>query len=176
MKRTVFALVLLLAMSSAAQTATLTITPDKQVYQVGEQIVLNVVGDAQGAQDSAILGRILFDAGLAEYVSSYQEPLTSFGGLVTWFASPLFGGDGFGNAFEQTPSVNPYPVDGPLIASVTLLATGTGTLDYSWETSGSFNLDFFGLTSAPGGSVTIVPEPSTGLLVVLGLIAFTRRR
>jgi len=176
MKRTTFAFVLLLVMSSAAQTATLTITSDKQVYQVGEQIVLNVLGDAVGAQDGNIFGRILFDAGLAQHIGTNQEPLTSFSGFVTWLIGPIDGGPGFGDAFSQLISQSPHPVDGPLVASVTLLATAPGTLNYSWETSGSFELRFFGLTDAPGGSVTIVPEPSTGALVALGLVAICARR
>lgn len=171
MKRSAFVLVLFIAAASAAQTATLTITPDKPVYQVGEEIVLNVFGDSGGAQASIVVGRILFDAGLADYVTSHQDALTSIGGQLTWFLSPLEGGDGFGDAFEQSPSVNPFPVDGPLTASVTLVATAPGTLAFSWATDGLLPLDFFGLTNAPGGSVTIVPEPSTGVLVVLGLMA-----
>ena len=177
MKRSAFVLVLLVAAASAAQTATLTITPDKQVYQVGEQIVLNVFGDSEGAQASIVVGRILFDSGLADYAGSHQDALTSFGGL-TWGLEPLVGGVGFGDAFAQFVSLNPFPVDGPLTASVTLVATAPGTLAFSWATSGPRTLDFFGITNAPGGSVTVVPEPFTGALVMLGLVAtsLARRR
>jgi len=178
MKRTIVALVLLLAMSSAAQTATLTITPDKQIYEIGEQIVLSVFGDAEGAADNFIIGRIRFDSSVAEYVSSAQEPLTSFGGGIPWVGFSLFGGDGFADAFIQFVGDSPFPVDGPLTASVVLLATQAGTLEFSWETTGDLSLDFFGLRSAPGGNVTIVPEPATGALMALGLVAICvgRRR
>jgi len=166
----IFALVLLLAMSSTAQTATLTITPDKQVYQVGETITLSIVGDPEGTADNAIFGRIRFDGDLADYVSSHQEPLTSFS--LPWVLGPLTGGEDFGDALNQFRALEGIPPDGPLIANVTLLATAPGALDYSWQLfPGPFGLDFFGLTDAPGGSVTIVPEPATGALVALGLIA-----
>jgi hypothetical protein len=63
--------------------------------------------------------------------------------------------------------------DGPPSASVTLLATAPGILDYSWQTDGDLGLrlDFFGLTDAPGDSVLIVPELSTGALLGLGVLA-----
>ena len=41
-----------------------------------------------------------------------------------------------------------------------------------------FELDFFGLTNAPGTSFTVVPEPTTALLLAFGLagVACARRR
>ena len=179
MKRIAFVLVLFVAIPSVAQTVTLTITPDKQTYQVGETITLTVLGDPEGAQAGIVFGRILFDASLANYTSSHQETLVTFG--VPWALMPLTGGVGFGDAFAQFISGNDFPVDEPLSATMTLVATAPGTLTFAWETGGpdpNFHLDFFGLTSAPGGSVTIVPEPVTGALVVLGLVvtSLTRRR
>jgi len=157
-----------LAPYAYALAATLTITPDQMVYEVGDTITLNVFGASEGAEDNRIYGRILFDAALADYVSSHQELLGN-----AWYpATALTGGDGFGEAFGQVAS-NPESADGPLSASVTLLATTPGLLHYSWLTSGEldFRLDFFGLTDAPGGSVLIVPELSTGRLLGLGIVA-----
>jgi hypothetical protein len=180
MKRSRIAIPIFLTIASAADAATLTITPDKQVYQVGEQITLNVLGDSEGGTDNAILGRILFDPSLATYVSSTQVPLTSFGGGLIWILGVLVGGAGFGDAFNQIAG-EPERADAPLKAVVIISATAPGTLTYTWQPGGPlggpYGLDFFELTSAPGGSVTIVPEPGTGLLLVLGLLGlpFVRR-
>jgi len=165
-----------------AAAATLTITPDQTAYQVGDTITLNVAGDSEGAEDNRIYGRLLFDANLADYVASHQEPLRNSRGGLQWCLFALTGGEGFAEAFSQFPcSENPEFVDGPLSASVTLLATAPGTLHYSWQTEGNDDdlfLDFFGLREAPGGEVLIVPEVSTGSLLGLGVIAIAiaRRR
>jgi len=61
---------------------------------------------------------------------------------------------------------------------VTLTATGIGTVNLNWSTSGPA-LDFFGVTGGqPAASFTITPEPGTALLVGLGLagITFAGRR
>jgi len=165
------------ALGPYALGATLSITPDQAVYQVGDMITLNVFGDSEGAEDIRIYGRILFDAGLADYVASHQEALTS--GITSWDRFPLAGGTGFAEAFSQIPEdADVHPVDGPLSASVTLLATAPGILHYSWQTEGDDNLvlDFFGLREAPGGDVLIVPELSTGSLLGLGVIAIAIAR
>jgi hypothetical protein len=160
-----------LLLAASASAVTLTVTPDKSTYLVGETITLSVFGDAEGTQTNVILGRLLFPAGLASYVDGSQSPLTSFNGGLTWIQGSLAGGPGFAYAFYQIGDQSPLPVDGPLTASVILLATASGSLDFAWETSGDEQLNFFGLTNAPGGSVTIVPEPATGLLVGIGLVA-----
>jgi hypothetical protein len=163
---------LLLAAPAPASATTLTVTPDKSTYLVGETITLSVFGDPEGVQGSNIFGRLLFPAELASYADSSQEPLTSFNGSFAWSTGALTGGVGFATAFDQICCLQPSPVDGPLLASVTLLAAAPGVVSYDWLTdSSSATLNFFALTTAPGGSVTIVPEPATGLLVTLGLVA-----
>jgi len=50
----------------------------------------------------------------------------------------------------------------------------------TWQTTPSTQrLDFFGVTNAPGYSITIVPEPATTALLCVGLLRLavaTRRR
>jgi hypothetical protein len=177
MRSLVLAIFAAAAFSTGASAATLTITPDRSTYAVGDTITLSVFGDSEGATDQAVYGRILFDGTLAAYVSSSQVPLTSFDGAVVWIAAPLDGGDGFAEAFDQLCCGGAvWPVDSPLVATVVLQATVPGRLDYGWQSeiippNDLHILDFFGLTDAPGGSVTIVPEPATGTLAAMGLLA-----
>jgi hypothetical protein len=81
---------------------------------------------------------------------------------------------------------------GPTAINVTnfLLATNTFTIEpdelpgsvitFNWmSTPTTMRLDFFGLTNAPGVSITVIPEPTTAALIGLGLcglVAARRRR
>jgi hypothetical protein len=89
------------------------------------------------------------------------------------------GGTGsFSDAFNQAAGiieVTATNLPGTL-STVTLLAKALGVVNVSWDSSGGPDtLGFFGLTSAPGTSFTIVPEPSTGLLVIAGLLGLGLR-
>jgi hypothetical protein len=159
-------------LATSAAAATLTVTADKSTYQLGETITLSVVGDAMGASTDVVFGRLTFDGVLADHLGSSQIGLTSFDGAVPWIIGPLTGGDGFADAFSQAAGASPFVPDEPLSATVLLLTNGPGTLDVQWDLGpSSSQLRFFGLTNAPGATVTIVPEPASGLLVTLGLLA-----
>jgi hypothetical protein len=160
----------LLLAATTAQAATLAVTPDQGVYQVGDFITLNVVGDAEGAADFAIAGRLLFDPGLAEYVSSNQVTLMASEPNLSWSSLALSHGEGIATAFNQitAPFGSPSIPADLLSATVVLRATGAGVLPVSWSIEEP-GLLFFGLADAPGTSVTIVPEPSAFTLVALGL-------
>lgn len=170
---------LTIATSVASSAATLSITPEQTTYAPGDTIVLNIFGDSEGeeTETQGIFGRLLFDPNRASYVSSSQQPLVTQFGITTWVQGGLSGGveDGVGFAdafnqfidFQQTTSV-------PLIATVQLVAEATGVLDLDWLLSGegdpSHTLRFFSVTSHPGTSVLIIPEPSTISLIALGLL------
>jgi hypothetical protein len=153
-----------------ATATTLSITPDKSVYAVGETITLLVLGDSEGALDNSIFGDIVFDPSLATAISSSQEALTSLSGSVIWTKGVSRTGPGFARAMVQLVAQPALAVDGPFMATVTLEASMEGVVDFAWE-----SLDFFGLDSAPGASAQIVPEPSTALLLGLGLVVLARR-
>ena len=173
----------LFGISSAANAATLAIDPGGVggVYNVGELITITVTGDSQGASDVFIYGRISFSnpavaAPNIDPASSVQNPLVT-PGAVDW---SLGGTICTSNACDMFSQVSPsYPAasfaGNLLTASVSFVATTPGSTNLSWITTGGSALDFFGLTSAPGSSLTVVPEPSTAGLLGLGLLALALR-
>lgn len=176
--RALIGLLTLIAATSVG-AATLTITPDKSMYVVGETVTLSVFGDAQGGADGPVFGWILFDENLADYLSATQTPLTSLNGGLQWNLGTLEVGNGVAEAFDQFLSLGPEFVDGPLMAALMLEATSPGVLNYSWAIDVPLlDFSFFGVVDPPGGSITIVPETSTGLLFATGvvLLGFWRQR
>ena len=82
--------------------------------------------------------------------------------------------------FNQINSTLPQPA--PVNVSNFLIGTNTFTIEpdelfgsviaFTWQSSPSTQrLDFFGVTNAPGVSITVVPEPTTVALLGLGLCA-----
>jgi hypothetical protein len=76
-------------------------------------------------------------------------------------------------AFHQQPvsageTANNLP---GVLSTVILSAQAVGVVNASWHTAADpAQLNFFGLTSAPGTSFTIAPEPSTSVLLGVGLL------
>ena len=58
---------------------------------------------------------------------------------------------------------------------MTLIAQSLGIVDVHWDSTLN-EFFFFGLTNAPGTSFTIVPEPSTAVLLAVGLLGLAVRR
>jgi hypothetical protein len=107
-------------------------------------------------------------------------------GGTTWTKGVLnaldTGGPGsFSYAFNQIPGLTAQSATNlpGTFATVTLIAKANGLVNVMWDTAGgATSLDFFGLTTAPGTSFTIldwpsgsVPEPATAALLSLGLLA-----
>jgi PEP-CTERM motif len=170
--RILIALSTVLALASAASAATLTIVADKQGYLPGETITLTIYGDNEGAVSTtySLLGRLVFDPGLLDHgtVGTATHP----GG--GWVDGGTTQGFGFVEVFNfadfsfsgAAPNYN-VP-GGVVINTVTLIMeSNAGNVQVDWSNS----LSFFGLTSAPGILIRLVPEPTTGALLALGLLA-----
>jgi len=177
MKRIRIVLVACVAgLGASAHGATLSVVPDKPTYLVGETISLTVTGNSQGGADNAIRGQLQYSSALTNTTASTQTTHTT-GGLP-WIPILLLRSDGQADVFNQT-RVLPGTVDQLQIATATLIAQAVGVVSVTWTTSGGAALDFFGLTSAPGATFSIVPEPDSALLVAAGLSALAcagRRR
>ena len=167
------ALSVVVGFAVAARAATLSVSTDKSTYLVGELVTVSVVGDSQGASDNAVNATLNYSSTLTDtLVTPTQLPLLSVVGL--WSQNSLSSSDGSAEMFDQSRTGSSTVLN-QLSASVVLTATGLGTVNLAWA-----GVDFFGLTSAPGTSFTVVstPEPGTALLVGTGLalLAGIRRR
>jgi hypothetical protein len=186
MLRSICALLLAVAIAGAANGASLSINPDKLTYDIGETITVTIFGDDQGASAYGIFGRLLYNGYLVDNGTRSQDTLVASDGYH-WVKGALEAHDtgansatsGDSEAFDQVnlPGEDAANLPGTF-STVTLIAQNVGILDLNWDTSGhtGFELYFFGATSAPGASVTIVPEPATAVLFAAGLLAFAVSR
>jgi hypothetical protein len=185
--RILAAVVATLGLASAASSATLTVVADQAQYTVGQTITLTVTGDTQAGTALLAFGRLLFDnpavAAFATGTPS-QTPMLAFGS-IPWVDGPLVCAAASCEMMNQISPITATPANSSnlLIATVSFLATTPGVTNVNWDTnsSGGFQLDFFGLTNAAGTSFEVipVPEPTTAALLGLGLLGLTvagRRR
>jgi hypothetical protein len=167
---------LIVGFSTASSAATLSIGTDKLTYTIGETITLTVTADDEGAFDYGIFGRLLYSGALVDNGTRSQTKLLGEGGR-TWYTHALNqydnGIDAFSYAFDQEiPFVADTATNLPgTLSTVTLIAKALGVVAVNWDSSGGpFSLEFFGLYNAPGTSFTIVPEPTTVVLLGFGLL------
>lgn len=185
MKRTLIALVALVGLTASANAATLTIGGGGS-YNVGDLITLTVSGNAQGGTSDAVFGRLNFSNPTVAAISTgvpVQNTLTSLGGAIPWLGPAALACNANScTMMDQVQGLTSFTPDNALVSSVSFLATTPGTTNVAWELAAvGFELNFFGLSNAPGTTITVnvVPEPTTAALLGLGLFGLAvagRRR
>jgi hypothetical protein len=189
MKRTLKTLMVLAAFAgfaSAANAASVVVSAGDGTYNQGEIITLTVTVTADaGDIDTSVFGVIQYQAAVVTPVALSQSqsalPNTASG---PWSLGVLPACTTVNcRAFSQT---NPGggALTGPVnVVIATLQFTAIGPIGavgtFGWQSAPvSQRLDFFGVTSAQGTSITIVPEPTTAAMLGLGLfgLALAGRR
>jgi hypothetical protein len=171
------------AVPVAAAAATLSIVPDKTTYSVGEPVVVQLVGNPQGASDAALFARLRFEASILGGGSVVALTPTSSAGAFTWLQGTHACGAGYCDVLNTIGGLSPLPVDqsgSQVWATATLQAAAPGTANLTLELVGpqqtGFELDFFGLSSASAVPIQVVAAdiPAAGRieLVLLALLLF----
>jgi hypothetical protein len=157
----------------------------------GSVITLQAVVTANGAEtDNTVFGAVNQPTGQAVLAPlGTQVNLSTVGTAAAgWSSGSALCTTAFCTAFSQINSQGPATagvtnlVIGQLAATLAGgLANGT-VVNFNWRTTPSTQrLDWYGISSAPGASVTIggvVPEPTTAALLGLGIfgLALSGRR
>jgi len=182
-------LVIGLSLSARADAATLTLTTDKAFYLPGETVTITAVGNSGGATDFGLFGSLRFDPdALLSPTAITFTPTT--GTAQSWI--PGFRGcTGFPVGPGECWVINYIAFPDPLgmdpveqtLAILTATAGLPGVYSVEWSDAFGNELYFFGLDEGPGAALTIfntsfqvIPEPSTALLIGLGLIGLASRR
>jgi hypothetical protein len=185
--------------ASAASAATLSVVSDRTYYAIGESIILTISGTNPGGTTAfGIFGALDYNSTAVAAtapngccgVKATQSKVDANFNLVA-----LNSGPGFSEAFDQFGSTSGT---GNLLATanpfstVTLIADRLGVVNVTWDTGQhpGEQLNFFGLTNAPGTSFEIcafpgspfpgecppIPEPTTGALLGFGLLGLAGSR
>jgi hypothetical protein len=166
-----------IGIASASSGAILTMSTDKLTYNVGETVTVTVFGDSEGGDHV----RHLRPARLQRRARGQRHPDPAAGGRRErpwpFLNSGDNGVDAFSDAFNRV-NLNGGALPPGTLSTVTLIAKAVGVVDVNWFTTPNtgFELHFFGLTSAPGTSFSIVPEPTALPLIALGLLALGAAR
>ena len=173
-----------LCMASIANAASVVVSANAGTYNPGDIITLTITVTADaGETDTSVFGVIQYQAAVVTPVplSQTQNPLPATAN-GPWNQGLLPACTTINcRAFSQTNPGGAINATNFVIATMQFVWTGgfPAVANFVWQsTPVSQRLDFFGVTSAPGTSISIVPEPTTAALLGAGLIglALAHRR
>jgi hypothetical protein len=171
MNHAFIALVVASGFAASADAVGLTMTTDQSVYNVGENIVLSIVGDTSGgaAALTVFVDVVYGNPGIVNGLgaaATQSAAITSFGGALPWAAANPACTAGGCTVMNQLAGTMPLPPDPAIIiGTLTIPVIAVGVLEISVA-----NATWFG-ASAPAPVVITVPEPTTAALLVLGLVS-----
>jgi PEP-CTERM motif len=185
MKRTLKTLIVLAAafagFASVANAASVVLSSDKGEYVAGETIFLTAtVTAAPGETDINLFGVVLYSSARVAPVPGTNLQ-TNYPGGFSGAANPACTTVQC-RQFNQIAFPNPVPGTGANFVIGTMQFTASGppgtVVTFNWLTTGTQRLDFFGVSQAPGVTVTIIPEPTTAAMLGIGLfgLAMAGRR
>jgi hypothetical protein len=187
MKRTLISLLTAAVVAgfaiSANAATSVVLSSDSPTYLAGGTITLTATVTQNAAEtDTTVFGAILYTASKVDVGTQTQFALPPSG----WVLGALSCTTTRCVAFSQVhlaPALS-VGVTNFVISTVTFTVEldelPGNTITFNWQTTPSTQrLDWFGITNAPGLTVTVIPEPTTAALLgrgLFGLAVAGRRR
>lgn len=165
---------------AANAIVSVTLATGSSTYHPGDTITLNAYVTANDWEiDLTAYGAVIYPTAAVTPGSLQQNALPG-----NWTLGSLNCSAPRCEAFSQISEEGPVPINAEDFQISTLSfhvleSAPLGVYSFDWQTTpASQRLDFFGLTSAPGASFTVVPEPTSAALLGAGLLGLglARRR
>ena len=169
------------ALAGAANAASITVQADAASYMPGDTITLTITTDSEGEAIVSLYMATVFDTSVINLAGDGQTTQSLPSG---WVGAPLTTAPtSEANGFQSSLNGGAFPASDPGtgISGITRLivdaAALPGVTTISFGGAGLGNDFLFGTASEPASIlVSIVPEPSTALLLAAGLLGLAGRR